>query len=369
MAMQYQVIGALSPLLSERFDLGIAEIGAVIGLYMAPGLLFALPGAAIGQRFGEKPVVILACWFMAAGAALMAITDDWSLFLAGHFLAGLGGVLINILMTKMASDWFVGAEITTALAIFINSWPLGIALGLVIFPPVAAVFGVTAPFWLLMGIALIVGMLIVFFYRDPEGASQAIGPRVWPRGVPLRAVLYAGICWGAFNGGIGILFGLGTPLLVVMGETPEVAARMTSLILWVLAVAAPLGGYLADKTGRGAQMIVFGLLALVILSPLTLIDGLTVPVFMAYGAVSGLVAGPIVSLPARALPPEMRTVGMGLFFTMYYGIFLASPAVAGVFADLADWLGTAFWCAAALQAAAVLAFFAYRRVLRPDVTE
>lgn len=364
MAMQYQAIGALSPLLSERFGIGLAEIGVLIGLYVVPGLVFALPGSAIGQRFGEKPVVVVACGLMAAGALAMATTDTWTVFLIGHLLAGLGGVLVNILMTKMVADWFAGAEITTALAIFINSWPFGIALGLVVFPPLATAFGVAAAFWLLTGLAMTVGALVALLYRRPGNLTGGRGPRVWPKGPALQALLQAGVCWGAFNGGLAILFGLGTSLLVELGDTPEVAARSTSLILWALAVAAPCGGFLADRTGRGAEMIAIGLLGLAVLSPLALITGLTLPVFLAYGAVSGLVAGPIMSLPARALAPEMRIVGMGLFFTVYYAIFIAAPALAGSVAEVSGDVGAAFWCAAALQLWALTGLILHRRALK-----
>lgn len=364
MAMQYQAIGALSPLLNDRFGIGLAEIGVLIGLYAVPGLFFALPGSAIGQRFGEKPVVVVACALMGVGALAMALTETWEVFLAGHLLAGLGGVLVNILMTKMVADWFAGAEITTALAIFINSWPLGIALGLVVFPPLATTFGVASAFWLLTGLALSVGALVALFYRRPGNLPTAGGSRVWPRGHALKAALQAGVCWGAFNGGLAILFGLGTSLLVAKGETPEAAARATSVILWVLAVAAPTGGYIADRTGRGTEMIVIGLIGLAVLSPLALVDGLTVPVFLAYGAVSGLVAGPIMSLPARALAPEMRIVGMGLFFTVYYAIFIAAPALAGSVAELSGAVETAFWCAAALQLWALAGLVFYKKALQ-----
>ena len=367
MAMQFQAIGALSPALADRYGIGLAEIGVLIGLYMIPGLVFALPGSAIGQRFGEKPVVVVACGLMGAGALAMATTDSWSMFLAGHLLAGLGGVLVNILMTKMVADWFVGAEITTALAIFINSWPLGIALALVLFPPMAASFGVASAFWLLTALALVVGLSVALFYRSPEGVSAKGGVRDWPRGAALHALLSAGLCWGAFNGGLAILFGLGTPLLVEQGASPEAAARGTSLILWVLVLAAPCGGFLADRTGRGSEMIVVGVLGLAILSPMVLVEGLAVPVFVAYGVVSGLVAGPIMSLPARALGPDARIVGMGLFFSVYYAVFIIAPALAGGIADATGSIGAAFWCAAVLQAVALLGLGLYRASMRATV--
>lgn len=364
MAMQYQAIGALSPFLIDAFEIGLAEIGVLIGLYLLPGLVFAIPGSAIGQYFGEKPMVIFATGLMAAGALLMATTANYHLFQAGHLLAGLGGVLVNVLTTKMVADWFVGREITTALAIFINSWPLGIALALVIFPPLASATDASLVFAVLALMSFLAGLAIALLYRPPPDETKTVGVKAWPQGKTLIAVLFAGLCWGAFNGGLGILFGFGTPLLVSLGETPEAAARATSLILWVLAIAAPCGGLLADRTGRGSEMIFLGLVGLAILSPIALQMSLTMPVFLAYGIVSGLVAGPIMSLPARSLAPEHRVVGMGIFFTVYYAIFIVSPALAGALSDVTGWLGTAFFVAMALQVVALIGMILHKRAVR-----
>ena len=48
MAVQYQSIAALSPVVQDRFGIGLAEIGFLIGLYFLPGMVVALPGSRIG---------------------------------------------------------------------------------------------------------------------------------------------------------------------------------------------------------------------------------------------------------------------------------------------------------------------------------
>ncbi len=361
MAMQYQAIGALSPVLTDRFGIGLAEIGVLIGLYVAPGLIFALPGSTIGQRFGERPVVAVSLGLMGAGAVLMASTDRWEVFVAGHVIAGFGGVVINILLTKMVTDWFAGAEITTALAIFINSWPFGIAVALVLFPPLVSAFGLASAFWILAILSVGVAALVVRLYRAPDDAVASGGPKTWPKGRALRAVLAAGLCWGTFNGGLAVMFGLGTALMVGQGVGPEEAARATSLILWTLAVAAPIGGVIADRTGRGREMIALGVVVLAGLAPLALAPQLTFVVFLAFGVFSGIVAGPIMGLPARVLAPAERIAGMGLFFTVYYVVFVSAPALAGVLADASGRISAAFWSAAGFELAALLALVLYVR--------
>ncbi len=364
MAMQYQAIGALSPVLTDRFGVGLAEIGVLIGLYVAPGLVFALPGSSIGQRFGERPVVATSLGLMGLGAVLMALTDRWDVFLAGHVMAGVGGVVINILLTKMVTDWFAGAEITTALAIFINSWPFGIAVALVLFPPLVGMFGLSAAFWLLAALSVSVALIVGLAYRAPTEEVSSNAAKAWPKGATLHAVLAAGLCWGTFNGGLAVMFGLGTAMMVGQGADPAGAARITSLILWTLAIAAPIGGIIADRTGRGREMIGFGVVVLAVLAPLSLSPSWTLAAFVGFGIFSGMVAGPIMGMPAKVLTPAERTAGMGVFFTVYYVIFVSAPALAGWLADATQSIASAFWSAAGFELAALLALLLYVRAAR-----
>jgi hypothetical protein len=55
-----------------------------------------------------------------------------------RLISGMGAVLINVLMTKMVADWFAGREIVPAIRILVASWPLGLALGLLLFTPTSA---------------------------------------------------------------------------------------------------------------------------------------------------------------------------------------------------------------------------------------
>ena len=47
-------------------------------------------------------------------------------------------------MTKMVTDWFAGKEIATAMAIFVNSWPAGVAVSLLALPLIGTTYGVGA---------------------------------------------------------------------------------------------------------------------------------------------------------------------------------------------------------------------------------
>ena len=72
----------------------------------------------------------------------MAASDIWGWQMAGRLVSGAGGVLLTVQMTKMVTDWFAGKEIATAMAIFVNSWPAGVAISLLVLPAIGTAYGV-----------------------------------------------------------------------------------------------------------------------------------------------------------------------------------------------------------------------------------
>jgi MFS family permease len=335
MAFQFQSVAALAPLMQREFGVGLADLGLSIGLYLAPGVALALPGGAIGRRYGDKAVVIAGLALMICGGLVMAASASWSHQLLGRLLAGIGGVLLNVLMSKMVTDWFAGREIATAMAIFVNSWPFGIALALVVLPFVGTEFGVSAAFLLataLVGVGLV--SLAVLYRAAPAGVS-ALAINAWPAGRVLLAVLVAGLIWGLYNASIGMIFGFGTTMLVERGWPLAAASSTTSIVLWLAVVSVPLGGILADRSGRPDAVLIGGCLAFCASLLFAARTGAVLPAFVALGFVSGISAGAMMSLPARVLTADTRAVGMGIFYTLFYLLVVLAPWVAGLIANAA----------------------------------
>ena len=361
MGVQFQAVGSLGPGLTEVYSVGLAEIGTAIGLYFLPGVVIALPGSAIGARFGERQVVAASLCLMALGGALMAVAPDWPLFLTGQLVAGLGGIMLNILMTKMVADWFEGHEISTAMAIFINSWPLGIALSLVVLPPAFQTFGLAAGFWGIAILSAVFAALVFSLYRAPTQQRAAPNPRALDRRETLAAIL-SGAVWGLFNAGIAVIFGFGAAYLVEFGFELEEAGRRVSVVLWTTALITPFGGWFADRIGRRDMLIAIGLVAMAVLTPLAgLLPGQLL-VFIGLGFCIGAVAGAIMSLPAIALPLEARAIGMGLFFVVYYASFVSSPILAGVLSEALGTAAAAFYLGGAFHLSALVALLGFGRV-------
>jgi MFS family permease len=339
MAFQFQSVASLSPVIMKAYGVGLGDIGLLISLYLAPGIAFALPGGEIGRRFGDKRVVLFGLVLMMAGGLLMAFAPNWHWQIVGRIMAGIGGVVLNVLMSKMVTDWFAGKEIATAMAIFVNSWPAGIALCLFALPAVAAASGIAAALLVTAAFCALGFFLLAVLYQSPPSASPvAASAAVWPRQPVILAMIVAGTIWGLFNAALGMVFGFGIPLLVEQGWSLSSAGSATSLVLWFASLSVPFGGVLADRTGRHITIMLAGFVLFAIALLIATRTGAVIPSFIALGLAGGLSAGPIMSLPARVLTPPVRAVGMGIYFTLFYAFVVAAPIIAGL---LSTAIGTA----------------------------
>lgn len=365
-AFQFQSVAAVAPLLTSQFGVSLADIGVLIGLYFAPGVVLALPGGAIGQRFGDKRTALGALLLMLAGSAMMAAAASWPLQIAGRLMSGAGSVILSVQVTKMLTDWFAGKEIATAMAMLVNSWPLGIAVCLLALPWVGTQYGVSAAH---LGVAAFAAggfVLLAILYRPPADVAVAAttAPQRLDRNATL-AVIAAGLMWGLFNVGFAVIASFGPSMLVERGWSIAEAGSTVSIVLWVSVISVPLGGLLADRTGRPATIVVASTLLSAVLMVLLPRSDAVLPIVFTLGLISGLPAGPIMSLPARVLQPQTRAIGMGVFFTMFFACMMLGPVVGGACAKWAGSAAAAFDFGAAMILLCPLILWGFNRIPLP----
>jgi predicted MFS family arabinose efflux permease len=362
MGFQFQSVAAVAPLLERELGVSLADIGVLIGLYFTPGVALALPGGAIGQRLGDKQTVLAALLLMLAGQLAMALSASWSVQVAGRLVAGAGGVMLNVQMTKMVTDWFAGREIATAMAIFVNSWPAGVAISLLILPAIGTAHGVSTVY---LAVAAMIGCgiaLLAAWYQPPPISVAATTARARLDRNTVIALIAAALIWGLYNVGFATIFSFGPSMLVEHGWSITAAGSAISIVLWLAVVSVGSGGFLADRAGRPGLIIVAGCIVFAILMILLPRSGAVVAITVALGLVCGLPAGSIMSLPARVLQPATRAIGMGLFFTVYYAAMMLGPAIAGACAKWAGGAGAALDFGAAMVLACPLILWGFNRI-------
>ncbi|HJS31037.1 MAG TPA: MFS transporter, partial [Alphaproteobacteria bacterium] len=280
------------------------------------------------------------------------------------------GILLNVAVAKMVTDWFAGREIATAMAIFGNASPFGIALALVALPAIAGGDGRTLAS--LAIVVYLVGSLValILLYRAPPQAGPDFSPPSrWPDPRAASAVVAAGVIYGLYNVSLVAIIGFGPLMLIERGWTIAAASSTTSVVLWLVALSLPFGGWLADRTGRNSTILVGGLIGYAGVLLLSSRVDAVLPAFILLGVISGLPCGPILSLPARVLAPATRSVGMGLFFTVYYFLNVSGPWLVGHLAEMAGRSQVAFDLGALILCVSGLVWIVFWRLSNHRTTE
>jgi len=365
MGFQFQSMAAVSSSLIPHFALSFAALGTLIGLYLLPGIGVALPSGLLAQRYGDKRMACVGLFAMALGGLLMGLANDVWLLTAGRVLSGSGAVILNVLVTKMVTDWFAGAEITTAFGILVVSWPLGIALALVLLPPLAAAAGWQSAMFAPAAASALALALVVLVYRAPKTANQQVARLAFDlTGREFTLAIVAGLVWTFYNVSFIIMPAFGPAYMVASGHGPVAASALVSTITWVIIPAIPIAAWFAERLGRAdlAMQSSFLLVA----AAIALVAGFG-PSLIAFAVIGFLFAPPaglIMTLPGEAAPPARRAIVMGLYFTCYYAGMGTLPALAGYARDITAAAAAPLWFAAVMVLIASLLLLQFRMFQR-----
>ncbi len=122
-AIQIASVGALGPtLLSDpSLELGYTGLGGLIGAYMLPGALVALPAGWLSARFGERRMVVAGLVFLVAGGLAPAAATNFAAAFAARLTAGIGAALLKVVLSAMVMARFVGQALAPAMGGFLES--------------------------------------------------------------------------------------------------------------------------------------------------------------------------------------------------------------------------------------------------------
>jgi predicted MFS family arabinose efflux permease len=231
------------------------------------------------------------------------------------------------------------------MGVILASWPFGIAVALLSQGELAETAGWRVVMFAAAALCAAALALVLGVYRPPgvvrgrtASASPVSGATIALPAREALPVVVAGLIWGIFNVGLVLFFSFVTPLMLERGHSPLEAGALTSTGLWISMLSVPLCGFAVERGGCPDRAIVlFSIAAGIVLALLPVLSG-TVVLCALFGLLIGPPAGAIMALPARALSASGRAVGLGVFYTCYYGVMAAGPAIAGL---LRDAFGTA----------------------------
>lgn len=175
MGQFHRAAGSITtPLLIERLSIGATAISLVMAVMFFASVAAQLPMGAALDRIGARKVMSLTTILVAAGTALFALADEYTLFLAARILMGVGfaalGAATNIIVSRAfpARDFaYTQGRIVAFGAIggLMGTYPLAVLLERFAWP---AVFLTIAVLTLLLAF-----VTLRFLPRAPEEEATA----------------------------------------------------------------------------------------------------------------------------------------------------------------------------------------------------
>jgi predicted MFS family arabinose efflux permease len=338
---QFQSIASVSPLLVEDLSLDYGQVGTLIGVYMLPGMVIAIPGGFLVRRIGDKSVCSLGIGLMVVGGVVVAFAESYEIALLGRIVSGSGAMIYEVVLAKMVVDWFAHREIVSAMAVMLSAWPFGLGLAMVTQASLATTYSWELVMLVTAAMSTTSILLILALYRRPPTADSTEEHARLRLSIPMNQVVLvsiAGIVWGLMNVGFTVFFSYVPDLIAESGISAAEARSIVSVGVWSTMITVPLGGYLIQRIGwENTAVILCSLLGALVLF---LFPILAAPIVLSIliAIALGPPPGAIYSLPARVLTPENRGPGLGLFQTWSRLFFAVGPALAGF---SRDWTGSA----------------------------
>jgi MFS family permease len=246
-------LAAVTPALRAFYGMGLAGVGALVGVTSLGLMATLVAWGAATDRFGERGVMTVG--LAGAAAALGAAALVRSPIAAGALLvtAGASGASVNAASGRAVLTWFPARRRGFAMAVRQTSVPLGTAAAAVVLPLLVARAGVPAAFAGLATVRVVGALATAVWIREPPGRPAGAGPAVASTGTVLRDRRLQRL---SLAGGLLVVpqF-LGSVLTVELlhtgrGMAAGTAATLLSLTQ-VLGAAGRLGnGVWSDRAGR-----------------------------------------------------------------------------------------------------------------------
>ncbi|NNL78615.1 MAG: MFS transporter [Desulfobacterales bacterium] len=328
--------------ISAGLGLSLVQVGWVWGAGSALGILVGLIGGPVGDRFGPRRTLAVACLLLGIAGAARGLSNDFTTLALTTLVAGFAQWSIPMNVHKACGIWFPKEQLGMANGVVSVGMALGFLLGALLAATVfSPIFGGWRNVLFVYGAVAILFGMFWWFSQEKAGVEDlqssqvitfrdAIGHVIRLRNVWILCIATAGVS-GCVNGMLGFL-----PLyLRDLGWEPAIAdSTLASFHAVSMLFAIPIALF-SDRVGsrRGVLMAAALLIGIgtglvgftsgVLISAAVLIAGISRDGFMAI-TMTGII--------------EEKGIG-ARFAGSAIGLNMSLMGIAGVFAPpVGNWL-------------------------------
>lgn len=170
--LDFMIISPLGAILMPELNITPAQFGIVVSGYAFSAGLSGLLAAGFADRFDRKKLLLFFYVGFVLGTLFCALAPNFEALLAARIVTGLFGGVIGSVVLAITADLFAfeqrGQVMGYVQTAFAASQVLGIPLGLY----VSNYWGWHAPFLMIVGVSVLVGIAILLYLKPIVGHLQ-----------------------------------------------------------------------------------------------------------------------------------------------------------------------------------------------------
>lgn len=167
-------VSLLGVRIKAAFHLSNEQFGWVLGAFSLAYALFEVPTGILGDRIGQRLVLIriVICWSLFT--ALTGLTTGLISLIVVRFLFGIGEAGAMPTVAGVVSRWFPQRETARSFSSIFTGQSLGSAIAPLIIIPLAASFGWRVPFFVIAMMGLVWVLVCVTWFKNHPAENKGV---------------------------------------------------------------------------------------------------------------------------------------------------------------------------------------------------
>jgi len=149
----------LFPLVFMASGMNLAQVGLLAAIYPASWGVGQLATGALSDRIGRKPLIVWGMWIQAAGIGVVALAREFTGFVAGGLLLGIGTAMVYPALLAAIGDVAHPAWRASAVGVYRLWRDLGYAVGALLAGLTADAFGLIVALWVIAALTFLSGLV------------------------------------------------------------------------------------------------------------------------------------------------------------------------------------------------------------------
>jgi MFS family permease len=368
-AIPFSCLPVLFQEIADDMGLSLVQVGSIWGTVSLAGVFVSLISGMLGDRFGVKLVVSLACLLSGLTGAARGLSPNFLFLTVTVFIHGIVRSVIPINITKTIGTWFKGKNLGMAQGVGAMGMGLGLMLGPMISSTVLSPLlgGWRNVLYLYGGICVLMAIPWLATGREaPEPGSAAGRPAVvsfrqaFSRVVRSKALWLLGLTLMLRMGGIQGMTGYLSLYLRDKGWSNAAADGALSIFYAVSTISVIPVASFSDRIGlRKAILLPAVIISLVCFALLPVVNSTLVWIFMIVSGVfmdSFMAIATTMLLETEHVTPDISGIALGLVFTISQIGGVLAPPLGNSLASINPGLPFVFWAGLSLVSIFTLAF-------------